>query len=167
MSAQAEPSASASAAPLEGPASQPHRYPDGLTVTLTKVERVPNGWGADVPTSQAIVRLTLDVANGTADALPVEPMTREMTLLHGPNRQEAGQVTGYSYPDPVEEKQKALTLDGGTRIPAGGKATFVESGLVPVAALGDLTVVVELPAADGIRDPFTLTEVEGLLRTVK
>lgn len=151
---------------LEGPASQPAVWPDGISARLVKVERVPNSWGVDVPTSQAIIRMTLEVTNGGESTLPVVPSSREMTLLWGPNRQESDQVTSYSYDDPAEEKEKSLNLDGGTQIPAGGRATFVESELVPADQLGGLTVLVELPSADGIRDPFTLTGVEKVLKTV-
>ncbi|MFJ8690298.1 hypothetical protein [Micromonospora wenchangensis] len=114
-----------------------------------------------------IIRMTLEVSNGTGAALPVEPMSREMDLLYGPNREEAQPVTGFSYPDPEEDRRKGLTQDGGTRIPAGGKATFVESGLVPAGSVSDLTVVVSLPSADGIRDPFTLTGVGAVVKTVR
>lgn len=152
---------------LEGPAAAGAAWPDGLSAKLTAVDRVPNSWGVDVPASQAIVRLTVEVVNGTQDVLPIEPMTRETDQLFGANREEAEAEAGYSYPDPAESKRKSLTADGGTRIPKGGKATFVESASVPVSALGDLTVLVRLPAVDGIREPFTLTDVEGLLKTVR
>ncbi|MFJ1539308.1 hypothetical protein ACIODS_12265 [Micromonospora chalcea] len=117
--------------------------------------------------SQRVVRLTLEVSNQGGEALPVVPSSREMTLLWGPNRQEADPVTGYSYDTPAEERRKALTVDGGSRVPAGGKATFVESGLVPVDGAGELAVVVDLPATDGLREPFTFTGVEKLVKTVR
>lgn len=144
---------------LEGPAAAGARWPDGVSAHLVAVQRVPNAWGVDVPASLAVVRLRLEVTNGGQEVLPLVPQSREMTLLYGPNRQEADGVTSYSYPDPAEQERKGLRADGGTRIPAGGKATFVESYLVPVAELGELAVVVEVPSTDGIRDPFTLTAV--------
>ncbi|MFI6228616.1 hypothetical protein ACIBCR_15045 [Micromonospora echinospora] len=151
----------------EGPAADGARWPDGVTARLVAVERVPNSWGVDVPPSMAIVRMTLDVVNGSDMLLPVVPQSKEATLLYGPNRQECEPVTGYAYKDPAERKRMALDIDGGTQIPAGGMAQFVESELVPVDQLGSLTVVVEVPSVDGIRDPFTLTGVETLLKTVK
>lgn len=128
---------------------------------------MPSSWGVDVPKSLVIVRMTLEVSNGTSAVLPVEPMSREMDLLYGPNREEASPVTGYSYPDPAEGRRKGLSRDGGTRIPVDGRATFVESALVPAGSVSDLTVVVSLPSADGIRDPFTLTGVGVVVKTVK
>lgn len=154
-------------APTEGPAAAGASWPDGLSAKLVAVERVPNSWGVDVPKSMAVVRLTLEVRNGTQAVLPIVPMSGETSLLYGPNRQEAESEAGYSYPDPDEAKRKQLTADGGTRIPVGGTARFVESWLVPVSALGDLTVVVDLPAVDGMRVPFTLTDVEALLKQVR
>ncbi|MEU7978234.1 hypothetical protein AB0B63_06850 [Micromonospora sp. NPDC049081] len=156
-----------SPAVLEGPVSSGARWPDGLSARLTAVERVPSSWASDVPRSLVIVRLTLEVSNGTGAVLPVEPMTREMDLLYGPNREEADPVAGFSYPDPAEGRRKGLQRDGGTRIPVGGRATFVESGLVPAGAVQDLTVQVKLPSADGIRDPFTLTGVGSVVKTVR
>lgn len=120
-----------------------------------------------MPKPMAIVRLTLEVRNGAQDVLPIEPMTQEMELLYGPNREQSEAESGYSYPDPDEAKEKELTRDGGTRIPVGGTARFVESKVVPVSALGDLTVQVSLPASDGERWDFTLTDVEAMLTQVR
>ncbi|MBQ1009397.1 hypothetical protein KBX53_00180 [Micromonospora sp. M51] len=151
----------------EGPATAGASWPDGVSARLVAVQRVPNAWGVDVAKSQAIVRLTLEVTNGSQATLPVTPATREMTLLYGPNREEADSVTSYSYTEPAEERKKALNLDGGTQIPVSGEATFVESGLVPVDELDELAVVVEVPTTDGIREPFTLTGVGALVKQVK
>ncbi|WP_428966393.1 hypothetical protein [Micromonospora fluostatini] len=149
-----------------GPVANGATWPDGLSARLVSVQRVPNSWGVDVPASLALVRLTLEVVNGSGEDLPVVPDSREMTLLHGPEQEEAGSPTGYRYTDPAERRRKALRIDGGTQIPVGGRAQFVESGTVPVDELGELTVVVDLPSVDGLRDPFTLTGVESLLKTV-
>jgi hypothetical protein len=152
---------------FEGPASRPALWPDGVSATLVAVERVPSEWGVDVPDGMAVVRLTLEVSNASETVLPVEPSSKEMTLLYGSNREEGEAVTSFTYDSPAEERQKALDRDGGRQIPAAGTATFVESQLVPADQLGSLTVVVELPSTDGIREPFTLTGVEGLLKTVR
>jgi hypothetical protein len=152
---------------FEGPASRPALWPDGVSAQLVAVERVPNSWGVDVPDGQAIVRLTLEVTNASETVLPVEPASKEMNLLYGPNREEGQAVTSYTYDTPAEQKQKALDRDGGAQIPAAGSATFVESQVVPVDQLGVLTVVVEVPSADGVREPFTLTGVETLLKNVR
>lgn len=151
----------------EGPAAAGAKWPDGLTAKLTAVERVPNAWGADVPKSLAIVRLTVEVRNGTQDVLPFESGTRQTTVYYGPNRVEAEQDAGHSYPDPDEAKRKELQSDDPTRIPAGGSARFVESWVVPSSELGDLTVAIDLPATDGIRETFTLTGAQTLLKTVR
>jgi hypothetical protein len=151
---------------LEGPASAGARWQDGLSARLTAVERLPNSWGVDVPKSQAIVRVTVEVSNGTGAVLPF-PTAVWSELLYGPTRRESSPVTGFSYPDPAEGKRKALSWEGGTRIPAGGKLTFAESNIVPAAELGDLTVVVKLPAEEGERLPFTLTGADKLLKQVK
>jgi hypothetical protein len=136
-------------------------------VKLTDVERVPNSWGVDVPSSMAIVRMTVIVINFSDVLLPVVPGSKEMTLLYGPNRQECEPVTRSAYTNPVEESLQALDVDGGMLTAKGGTAKFVESELVPVAELGSLTVRVQMPSVDGIREPFTLTGVEKLLTTVK
>ncbi|MFC0504241.1 hypothetical protein [Micromonospora costi] len=150
---------------LEGPAAEGASWPDGLTAKLVAVEQVPNAWGVDVPKSRAIVRLTLEVRNGTQDVLPLMPGNGEMDLMYGPNREDAELEAGYDWPD--GEKQKLLQADAGNRIPVGGSGRLVESSSVPVSALGDLTVEVELPATDGERLPFTLTDVEALLKQVR
>ena len=114
------------------------------------------------------MRLMLEVSNGGgAGVLPVEPSSREMTVLFGQNRTEAESAVGFAYPDAGEQRRKALDVDGPTRIVVGSSARFVESSLVPVDGLGLLTVVVALPATDGVRDPWTFTGVESLLKTVK
>lgn len=151
---------------FEGPASRPALWPDGVSATLRAVERVPSEWGGDVPDGQVIVRMTLEVSNASETVLPVQPSSKEMTLLYGPNRAEGQAVTPLTYDNPAEKKQKALDRDGGTQIPAAGSATFVESQLVPAGQLGSLSVRVELPAVDGVREPFTLTGAEKLLKTV-
>ncbi|SCF21875.1 hypothetical protein GA0070618_4147 [Micromonospora echinospora] len=167
------PSESAAVAPtpsvdvFEGPASRPALWPDGVSATLRAVERVPSEWGVDVADSDAIIRLTLEVSNASETPLPVDPSSKEMTLLYGPSRAEGKAVTSSRHDSPAEQKQKGLDLDGGTEIPAAGTATFVESRLVPVDQLDSLTVRIELPSVDGIREPFTLTQVEKLLTTVR
>ncbi|PZG10296.1 hypothetical protein C1I95_28150 [Micromonospora craterilacus] len=153
---------------LERPASEgAASWPDGLAARLVGVEQVPNGWGVDVPKSQAVVRLTVEVVNGGDAVLPLSPGTQTLTLLYGDLRAEARQEAGYSYDDPDEEQRKGLSREPGTRIPVGGKATFVESAVVPVDQLGELTVAVRLPAVEGIRETLYLTGARGMLRQVK
>ncbi|MCX5122056.1 hypothetical protein OG992_33370 [Micromonospora sp. NBC_00362] len=138
-----------------------------MTAKLVAVERVPNGWATDVAKSAAVVRVTTEVYNGTQAVLPFDPGVRRTTLLHGDLRQEGDQEAGYSYDDPAEADRKALTVDGGTRIPVGGTLRFVESSSVPADALGLLALAVRLPAVDGERVPFTLTGVQDLLKQVQ
>ncbi|GLY20351.1 hypothetical protein [Micromonospora sp. NBRC 101691] len=152
---------------FEGPASRPALWPDGVSATLRAVERVPSQWGVDVAESDAIIRLTLEVSNASETPLPVEPSSKEMTLSYGPSRAEGQAVTSNRYDSPAEQKRKELDRDGGREIAAAGTATFVESQLVPADQLGSLTVRIELPSVDGPREPFTLTEVEKLLTTVR
>ncbi|MCX5066641.1 hypothetical protein OOJ91_12205 [Micromonospora lupini] len=151
----------------EGPAAAGAAWPDGLTAKLVAVERVPNSWGADVPKSMAIVRVTVEVRNGTGDVLPMESGIRRTTLLHGGVRVEAEAEAGYSYHDPAEARRKSLSEDGGTRIPVGKTLRFVESSTVPVGSLGELTLALRLPAVDGERETFYLTGVQGMLKTVR
>lgn len=159
----AEPSVSAT--PLEGPAAQPFRYPDGLVVSLAKVERVPNAWGVDVPATQAIVRVTIVAKNEGTVAVPVVPSSRETTLLYGPNRQVAGSVTPYTCEGPTD--RQCINSDEPERIAAGTSVTFVESSLVPAGELGTLTLRVELPASEGEREPFTFLDAHTVLKTVR
>ncbi|GAB3947695.1 hypothetical protein GCM10027614_43410 [Micromonospora vulcania] len=120
-----------------------------------------------MPESRTIVRLTVEVHNGGQAALPVAPSSRQLTLLYGPQLTEAAAVTGHKYPDPAEQTKKGLSADGDTRIPVGGKSRFVESQTVPMDAVDDLTVVVELPSIFGTRTPYTLTGVQRLVKLVR
>lgn len=161
--AEVEPSVSPT--PLEGPAAQPYRYPDGLVVNLVKVERVPNAWGVDVPATQALIRVTIAAKNEGTAAVPVVPQSRETTLLYGANRQEAGSVTPYTCEGPQD--RQCINSDEPERIAAGTSVTFVESSLVPVGELGTLTLRVELPAVEGEREPYTFLNVHTVLKTIR
>lgn len=152
---------------LEGPASGVASWPDGLTARIAAVERVPNAWGEDVPKSEAIVRVKVDVSNGGSSVIPVEPMSSWMTLYYGINRTEGDPEVGYGYRDPKERAKKSLFSEDPTRIMPGTTVRFVDSMTVPVSELGVLAVVVELPTEMGIRDPYTFVGVEQLLKTVR
>lgn len=149
----------------EGPATEPHRWPDGMEVSIAKVERVPNDWGVDVDPGNVIVRITVRVHNGGSD-VPFVPGSKTATVLYGPSRVEAGQVTSYSYDDPKEQRAKSLDSEDPSLLPAGKTVTMWESGLVPVKQLHALVVVIDLPAEEGLREPWTFTGAQELLKTV-
>lgn len=159
-----------SAAPaLEGDASTTARWPDGITARLAKVERVPNSWASsDLPSGSAVFRLTLEAGNEGQGPLPIESGSRQMTMFYGVNRTEAEQNAGsVDLSNPDESKRQELVSEDPTRIAPGSKAVFVESFVVPVGEIGSLTVQVDLPAEEGIRDPYTFTGVERVVKTVK
>lgn len=163
--AATEPAATTAAPePTEGPATQPAVWePEKLTVTLDRVEKVPNKWAAsDIPADHVLVRLTYTTRNQAPIPLPSGNIT--LTLLHGPNRQEAQQPTAYS----GVPKAQLLQSEDPTRIAAGGSAEGIATFQVPAAELADLAAQVRVPNFDdgGTTNPriWTFTGLHKILK---
>jgi hypothetical protein len=58
--------------PLEGPASQAHRWPNGLTVQVVRLEKLDPKLASELKPSQTLVRLTLSFTNGGTAAVPLQ-----------------------------------------------------------------------------------------------
>jgi hypothetical protein len=56
--------------PLEGPATQPHRWPNGLTVQVVRLEKLDPKLASELKPSQTLVRLTLSFTNSGTAAIP-------------------------------------------------------------------------------------------------
>ncbi|WP_203935000.1 hypothetical protein [Virgisporangium ochraceum] len=139
-------------------------FPDGITLTLDKVEQMPRRLASDLPADRAIVRVTWTFRNTSSEAVPLEPYSRYLTVLSGPNRVRGEAEAGYSTKNPDEQLQ---TSEEATRIAPGGSVTMFESSTVPAADLGDLTVQIEPVAANenGAWEPYTFTDAETMLVT--
>lgn len=129
------------------------------------MERVPNSWASDVPPKHVVVRVTVTVRNGGSEPLPWEPMSRETDLLYGADRYEAESEPGYSYDDPKDHRR--LSSDDPERVMPGSQVRVVESSVLPEDQLGVLVVRLNLPAVEGLRDPYLFTGVEAVVKTVR
>jgi hypothetical protein len=156
----------ASAAPTEGSAASVEgrtvTFPDGIVLILDKVEQVPRNLGYEVPADHAILRVTWTFKNTTDQPVPLQPYTRYLTVLSGPNRVEGEAEAGYSNANPGEQLQEDQKA---TRVAPGGSVTMFESSTVPVADLGELAVRIQpvTATAEGISEPYTFADVQAIL----
>lgn len=147
--------------PPEGPADKPVTWPDGITLTLVKVEKMDRALGTDVGADETVIRVTATIRNGGGEAFPLPPGLNVSTVLSGPNG-----TAGEDDPGRGGDPATILQNESPRRIAAGESITSIESSTVPTAELGVLAVEFRLPL-DGlgtVRNPYTFTGVEKILR---
>jgi hypothetical protein len=82
-------------APADTPAGEPFTHHDGLTVAVTGLEPVQARDVAELAAGHTPVKVTVELDNGSGDAVPLESPFQPVALLTGPNRAEASRVSGW------------------------------------------------------------------------
>jgi hypothetical protein len=141
--------------PLEGPASQAHRWPNGLTVQVVRLEKLDPKLASELKPSQTLVRLTLSFTNSGTDAVPLQKDRFLWHLLSSPNRFEDSDEEGWN------TTADQLTSPVPEQVAAGQSVTMFDSWAVPDDQLGSLAVRVDL-AGDVV--PWVFTDAQALLK---
>lgn len=146
-------SPSPSAEPTEGPSGTAHRYPDGLTVRITRLERLDTSLASGLKPGEVLVKVTAVLTNDGTRPVPLNPSTRPWTVLSGPNRLEASQEAGWSdSADRLRSKQPQQVAPGQT-------VTVFDTADVPADQIGVLAVQMEVAAPR-----WVFTDAQSLLR---
>lgn len=145
---------SPSAEPTEGPVTAAHRWPNGFSVQITKLERLDPKLASELKSGHVLIRVTATLSNTGTQAVPLNPSMLPWTVLAGPNRYETGQEAGWS------DTGDQLRNDLPQQVAPGQSVTKFDTSGVPGDQTGVLAVqvhIADLPS-------WTFTDAQALLR---
>jgi hypothetical protein len=141
--------------PLEGPAAQPHKWPNGLSAQVVKLEKLDPELASEMKPGQTLIRLTVTLTNSAATPIPLQKDRNLWRLLSSPNRFEDDAEAGWN------TTRDQLVSPVPEQVAAGQSVTMFDSFDVPNDQLGSLAVRVDL-AGDVV--PWVFTDAQTLLR---
>ncbi|MFQ4148259.1 hypothetical protein AAGW05_06125 [Arthrobacter sp. LAPM80] len=144
-------------------------YPNGLTVTLGEVQRMPNNYGSAVgagngylDATYALVRVDLTVTNtgstpASLDAMNSAAAAFDVTYGNGVAAHSNPGIidAANTIPLVVQEAPPAV-------VPVGGRSDLYRSFAVPVADLGTMSVIVDPDPSVGYT-PFRITNLNAVM----